>query len=243
MILHKKQKNIIKSPIFACFCAFYAVFCYNSRLKYVSTKSIFLVDKRRSFFYNGNMNVKDELLNQLLSGESVGGARLSALLGVSRNAVWKAVQELKAAGYEIDSQPSGYKLSGGNVLNGIAIKRYLSRDIDIDIRYETESTNDIAKGYAEQGRTMLVAADAQTSGRGRFKRSFASPHGAGAYFSVVLRPNLPLEKAQLLTAYAAVVTAKAITALSGGEVKIKWVNDLFMDGKKFAAYLPKPRSG
>lgn len=202
-----------------------------------------MVDKGVLELYNKRMSVKDELLKKLLDGELVSGAELSAQLSVSRNAVWKAVQELEKAGYEIASGGGGYKLTGGNVLSEAALSRYLTSSFSIDVEYETDSTNNIAKGYAEQGKTAIVVSDGQRKGRGRLGREFFAPHGTGAYFSVVLRPVLSLERAQLLTAYAAVVAAKAVERLSGGEVKIKWVNDLFMGGKKICGILTEASVG
>ena len=93
----------------------------------------------------------------------------------------------------------------------------------------------IASG-AEHG--TILAADMQTAGRGRSGKDFYSPMGTGLYMSVILKPNYTdIRDAQMITVSAAVVTARAIEELTGKHVMIKWVNDLFLDGKKICGIL------
>ena len=102
------------------------------------------------------------------------------------------------------------------------------------------STNDRAKELAMQGQTHLcVTADAQEKGRGRRGRSFCSAPGCGLYLSVVL----PAEEAQLLTVRAAVLVAEAIGELTGVFPQIKWVNDLYLGGKKVCGILAEGVAG
>lgn len=82
-----------------------------------------------------------------------------------------------------------------------------------------------------------MAANCQTAGRGRQGRAFCSPAGSGLYFSLILRPRLPFRDAPLLTACAAVAVARAIDNLYGTQVRIKWVNDLFLNGRKLCGIL------
>ena len=188
--------------------------------------------------YDIRMNVKDSVLDKLLSCGRASGAQLSRELGVSRNAVWKAVCALREAGYEIASDALGYSLISGNVISETALRGYMKKSgIDILIMPELPSTNDMAKTIAQKGRTVCVIAERQTVGRGRLGRGFVSPAGCGIYFSVVVRPDLPLDKAQLITAYAAVAVARSVSRQSGAETKIKWVNDVFMCGKKICGIL------
>ena len=103
------------------------------------------------------------------------------------------------------------------------------------------STNDKARELAENGTaagTVVIAAQ-QTKGRGRMGRSFYSPSGAGLYMSIVLRPALSPEYALSITAASAVSVRRAICALFEGisEIKIKWVNDLLLGGKKICGIL------
>ncbi len=100
------------------------------------------------------------------------------------------------------------------------------------------STNDVLKALAKEGapgQTALVA-DRQTAGRGRLGRQFFSPSGTGMYISVLLRfpADVPPEG---LTAEAAVAAALAIEKVTGVETAIKWINDLYKNGKKVAGIL------
>lgn len=103
---------------------------------------------------------------------------------------------------------------------------------------ETDSTNRVAKELAMQGAPegTLVVAKRQSSGKGRLGRSFFSPEG-GIYMSLVLRPEIPAEKAVLLTTCAAVAVARAIDRVAGVSAGIKWVNDIFVQGKKVCGIL------
>ena len=109
------------------------------------------------------------------------------------------------------------------------------------IKYKvTDSTNTRAKEYAKQERVTLPVvfiADAQTSGRGRRGRSFDSADGAGLYMSILFRPDTQDCDAAKITVRAAVCVAHSIRELCGISVGIKWVNDIFFDGKKLAGIL------
>lgn len=87
------------------------------------------------------------------------------------------------------------------------------------------------------GHGTLVAAGMQTAGRGRRGRSFASPEGAGLYLSVILKTGLPMQDAALTTFAAAVAVRRAVKAVCGKELAIKWVNDLYWQGKKCCGIL------
>lgn len=107
------------------------------------------------------------------------------------------------------------------------------------------STNDEAKRLARAGAPhgTAVTARRQTAGKGRLGRSFYSPADAGMYVSVVLRPQMPAEQSLLITSAAAVAAARAIERVSGVEVKIKWVNDLYFTGKKLCGILSEASLG
>jgi len=104
---------------------------------------------------------------------------------------------------------------------------------------ELVSTNltvrEAAKAGASEG--LVVIADQQTGGYGRYGRAFHSPDGTGLYMSVLLRPEGTPETAQLITTAAAVAVAEAIEELTGRHCGIKWVNDLILDGKKVCGIL------
>ena len=99
-----------------------------------------------------------------------------------------------------------------------------------------ESTNKTAKELSFEKEQALVIAKEQTGGRGRLGRSFYSPEG-GAYFSLLLRPELSPQKTLNITTAAAVAVCRAIEKLSNKNPQIKWVNDVFIKGKKVCGIL------
>ena len=178
------------------------------------------------------------------SGAPLSGEGLAARLGVSRNAVWKAVGKLRAAGYEIEAATNrGYLLrSDSNVLAPANIRRYLvgsARQAALDVRPKVGSTNAVVKELAERGgcQGMVVIAEEQTAGRGRLGRSFLSPKGDGLYMSVLLRPRFPAGESLSITTAAAAAVAQAIEDVTGRAAGIKWVNDIYLDGYKVCGIL------
>lgn len=109
----------------------------------------------------------------------------------------------------------------------------------------TDSTNEQAKRMAIAGerRTALIAAAEQIAGRGRLGRSFYSPSETGVYFSILLTVTKPLQNAVSLTGAAAVAVMRAIRAQTGQQCAIKWVNDLYLNGKKVCGILAEALSG
>ena len=191
------------------------------------------------------MATKDAVL-QALRGTNfpVSGERLARQLGISRNAVWKAIRALQKDGCRITaSTRTGYRLmETPDLLSETEISRFLvQQDIGthMEIYQELDSTNNRAKELAAKGAPhgTLIIADSQTAGRGRFSRSFYSPPHSGVYISFILRPSLPAERAVMITSLAAVATARAIETLAGTKVGIKWVNDLWINRKKCCGIL------
>ncbi len=113
------------------------------------------------------------------------------------------------------------------------------RGLDIIAMDTVDSTNAEARRQIEAAgaHELLVLADTQTAGRGRQGNSFFSPPGRGVYMSVVLCPRGPLADALRITAAAAVAVCEAVEALTGRSPAIKWVNDVFLDGKKLCGIL------
>lgn len=106
--------------------------------------------------------------------------------------------------------------------------------------YESiDSTNLRARQEAENGAPhgTLIVADLQTSGRGRRGRSWESPAGVNIYFSLILRPDLAQDKASMLTITMAHSVSKAIARKTGLDCKIKWPNDIVVNGKKVCGIL------
>lgn len=119
------------------------------------------------------------------------------------------------------------------------LEQYLNQKLNITIFQELDSTNNYLKKLGSQGekeRTLIIA-ESQTNGRGRMGRTFYSPNGTGVYFSLLLRPEIPTEKALNLTVMAAVAVAETVMKYSNGDVKIKWVNDVYFNGKKVCGIL------
>lgn len=192
------------------------------------------------------MNVKNELLTALAEAKNgyVSGAELAERLGVSRNAVWKAVKALEDEGFAIDSAAAkGYRLSEhNNRLSAELISAELETSAlgrSITVLNETDSTNNRAKELAAAGAVhgTVIAADTQSAGRGRLGRAFVSPSGTGLYMSVIIRPDFGIETAPLITSCAACAAAEAVEKLCGSPVSIKWVNDLYMNGRKICGIL------
>lgn len=119
------------------------------------------------------------------------------------------------------------------------LEKFLKYKLNIEIFNEIDSTNNYLKKKGSQGdsQTILCVADTQTGGRGRMGRSFFSPSESGAYFSLLLHPDISAEKSLLLTVMAAVSVAETIKRFSESDVKIKWVNDIYIDGKKVCGIL------
>lgn len=185
------------------------------------------------------MQTREKVLKLLVASENgISGGMMASLLGVSRNAVWKVINQLKADGFDIESiSGKGYKLSEGNRrLSEAELQKYYDRKVVF--LEQTDSTNRVAKSLAEQGADegTLIVALSQSAGRGRLGRSFLSPEG-GLYFSLILRPSFSPEESRMLTVAAAVASAQAIEEISHRKSDIKWVNDIYIDGKKVCGIL------
>ncbi len=101
------------------------------------------------------------------------------------------------------------------------------------------STNLVLRDLASQGApegTVVIAAR-QTGGRGRKGRAFFSPEYTGVYVSLLLKPKIAPDDATLITTTAAVAVCEAVESLSDRKAEIKWVNDVFVDGKKICGIL------
>lgn len=111
--------------------------------------------------------------------------------------------------------------------------------ITIECTDVTVSTNDDIRQKARLGtkEIYVLIADRQTAGKGSKGRSFFSPESTGCYMSLLLRPRLRPEQCTLLTTMAAVAASEAIEKVADKQVSIKWVNDLYFEGRKIAGIL------
>jgi BirA family transcriptional regulator, biotin operon repressor / biotin---[acetyl-CoA-carboxylase] ligase len=176
--------------------------------------------------------------DQFVSGEAI-----SDKLGLTRAAVWKHVESLRAHGYRIDAVPArGYRLAEvPDRLTPLEMRPLLNTHDLGQVLYaydELGSTSDRAKELADEGADpgTVVLAEAQTAGRGRRGRVWTSPARRNLYFSVILRPELPPARAPEITLVASIAICDALKQ-SGVEAGIKWPNDLLASGKKIAGIL------
>lgn len=191
------------------------------------------------------MRIQDAVLDALEKnrGEYLSGEQLASSLGVSRNAVWKAIQKLEEAGHKIRAVPKrGYTLAPESECSPCRVSHGSSIPIcrfDLQVQTEVTSTNTLLKAQAEQGApegTVLIA-ESQTAGKGRLGRHFTSPPGTGIYFSLLLRPHCTAEKSLFITTTAAVAVCEAIEQVTGLNPQIKWVNDVYLNEKKVCGIL------
>ena len=184
-------------------------------------------------------STKQALLQALSAAEGsyISGQQLAQRLGVSRAAVHKAAAALSAQGYTLEAvSRRGYRLVGGDPFCVEAAGDYPA---PIHLYDRLESSNQTAKRLALSGAShgTLVLTNQQSAGRGRMGRKFESPAGQGIYLSLLLRADIPAADAQTVTVSAAVAVCRAVKALCGLELSIKWVNDLYYHGKKVCGIL------
>ena len=199
------------------------------------------------------MTTKEKLLALLedSKGTFFSGEEIARTLQVSRAAVWKAVNALREDGYTIDAATNkGYRLSpDSDILSPQGIRRFLKpeyRDLDLTVLPTASSTNALVREKANQGRPegCIIIACEQTDGRGRYGRQFFSPVDSGVYLSLLLRPTAySPQQATCLTAAAAAAMCQAIEAVTGQQPGIKWVNDIFLHGKKVCGILTEAAVG
>ena len=166
-----------------------------------------------------------EAVLDALTGGPVSGPALADRLDVSRAAVWKHVEALREAGFEIESGDDGYELAGVPEFGGPAVEYDLDAPFDVEYHDAIPSTNVRGRELAADGATdVVVLADRQTGGRGRLGREWASP-GGGVSLSVVCRPDVPATHAPVFTLAAAVAVTRAARE-AGVDARIKWPNDV-----------------
>jgi len=171
-----------------------------------------------------------DVLDALAAGP-VSGPDLAAELDLSRAAIWKHVEALREAGFEIESEADGYRLVSIPEFGGPAVEFGLDAPYAVQYHDSIRSTNDRARELASEGREdVVVLADEQTGGKGRLDRAWASPSG-GVWLSVLLRPAVPPAGTPLFTLAAAVATVRAARE-AGVDAVIKWPNDVLVAGRE-----------
>jgi len=192
------------------------------------------------------MTTKKSILSLLENNrrQHISGETMAQQLGISRNAVWKAIKDLEKEGHKIEAVTNkGYTLySNSDVLSVEGMLPFLTENMhgSIFVYDSLESTNKTAKEMAVAGAThgTVIIANGQTAGRGRYDRKFHSPANNGIYMSLILHPTLLwLNTPTLTTLFAAVCVCEAIETVTGKQPQIKWVNDIFLNGKKICGIL------
>lgn len=201
------------------------------------------VDNVLKTWYSLCMGLKENIYQKLDAsrGTAFSGEELAEEFGVSRAAVWKAVRTLRAEGFSIAAGTNrGYSLAPlDDNLTVSGVRKYLEDGFFLNVLPSCTSTNDEVKKLAAEGAPAWTAvlAEEQTAGRGRYARPFYSPRGAGLYISVLIRPNLPAAETLFITTSAAVAVCEAIEKIADVYAEIKWVNDVFLGGKKVCGIL------
>ena len=191
--------------------------------------------------------MKAEILKMLKEADDyISGQQLCEQFQVSRTAVWKVINQLKEEGYQVEAvRNKGYRIiESPDVLTReeLAVQigdatRWAGQEIVCFT--ETDSTNVRARKLGENGAAhgTLVVAEQQTAGRGRRGRGWESPAGSSIYMSLLLRPEFLPNKAPMLTIVMAYSVATALREQTGLDFRIKWPNDIVLNGKKVVGIL------
>jgi len=180
--------------------------------------------------------VKEKILSLLKDSKNpVSGQIISKNLKISRVAVWKHIKLLKKVGYDISASSSGYLLKENNDL---LLPWEFPEHKNIHYFKKVASTMNLAKELAIKGcpDKTIVIAESQKSGRGRIKRIWDSRPG-GLYFTIIFRPDIPLNYAFLYNFASSVTIVETINEYLNIETTIKWPNDILIEGKKIAGIL------
>lgn len=193
------------------------------------------------------MDVKGKVSSLLREnkGRFVSGEEIAEKVGVSRAAVWKCIGSLRNEGFHIEAITNkGYRLiSCEDIISSDGISNYLNEKLREKLNISTSSTvtstNRLVKEKATLGEKegYILAAGHQTEGRGRLGRSFYSPSDTGVYMSLLLRPSINPQDATLITTAAAVSVCEALEKMGVANTGIKWVNDIFLNGRKICGIL------
>ncbi|MGQ3410909.1 biotin--[acetyl-CoA-carboxylase] ligase [Natrinema sp. LN54] len=171
------------------------------------------------------MNETRRAILEAIADGPVSGPELAESLDISRAAVWKHIEGLREADFEIESGPAGYELTAVAAYNAPAVEFELEAPFSVEYHDSVGSTNDRARELAAEGATdVAVLADEQVGGRGRLEREWSSPSG-GVWVSVLTRPAVAPAQAPLYTLAASVATATAARE-AGVDARIKWPNDV-----------------
>jgi BirA family transcriptional regulator, biotin operon repressor / biotin---[acetyl-CoA-carboxylase] ligase len=181
--------------------------------------------------------MKRRILYELRGEHDVtSGEALSKKLGISRVSIWKHIRKLKQLGCDIMATPKGYRLY--NSPDTPFPWEFPGREERIHYYPMLNSTMDMAKTLARKGCPdfTVVAAGSQESGRGRLNRVWQSGEG-GLYFTIVCKPRISPQSGSLISFAAALCLAKTLREEFDIAAKVKWPNDILINGKKISGML------
>ncbi len=182
--------------------------------------------------------MKSAILQMLRdSGDrAVSGNVMCTRLGTSRVAVWKHIRKLQASGYGIEAGPQGYRLQSSP--DALYPWEFPGREERVVYLPETPSTMDVARAMAREGCPAFttVVAGRQTQGRGRMRRKWFSRVG-GLYFTVVLRPRVPIPWSSRVNFLASLTLARILRERYAVDAGVKWPNDILVGGCKLCGLL------
>lgn len=190
--------------------------------------------------------IRKELLDAFTNAEEayLSGQHIADLIGCSRTAVWKHIEELRKEGFELEAvRRKGYRiLKTPDTITADEIRLGLKTKFmgkSIHYKESVESTQKIAHQlvYENAPEGTVVIAEEQSSGRGRMDRKWHSPKYTGIWMSLILRPNIPLTQAPQLTLLTAVAVVQAVEEVTNLIPEIKWPNDILLNGKKVTGIL------
>ena len=210
------------------------------------------------------MATKDKVLEILTQNNEapVSGEKLAEICGVSRAAIWKAINSLREQNCQIEGTTNGgYVLHGAaDILTAELLQTQLDHDFPalagshLECFAQIDSTNTYAKSLLSKAGNLrnpdgtltqagklyhnsIYVAESQTAGKGRLGRSFVSPAKTGIYLSVIYAPEGGIKNPAALTAFSAVAVCRVIKKLYKIEPKIKWINDIYINNKKICGIL------
>ena len=185
------------------------------------------------------MTAREQVLRFLLSAQRpLSGQDMAARIGCSRMAVCKAISDLREEGFEIWSRTrAGYQLTGiPDRLHADLLRAGLQREHTVYLLEQVDSTNNYLRDHPDLPDGTVVVARTQTGGRGRRGKSFSSPADKGVYFSFSIQRSIPAEQMWAVTFMAAVAVTGTLQQ-AGADARIKWVNDVYVGGKKICGIL------
>lgn len=184
------------------------------------------------------MKTYEHIYQHLSENTFMSGEKLAQELKVSRSAIWKGIKTLEEQGIVIEAvKKKGYRIISGDLL----VPKAISQALKIPVTYlsVSQSTQQDAKTAALKGAhtPQLYLAPYQTAARGRLNRYFHADSHGGIYMTLHLKPNCSYDHLPAYTVLVASSIVKAIARLTGKSPDIKWVNDIFLEGKKIAGIL------